>query len=143
MCIRDRAQLDAAENEQLDPEDLPDFVFDVDEEFDVLLEAEAEALGVLYVRGKAAERTLIWLEEWEAAAGDGAPQWLWLIDAGPGEGSLRFRRHSSRAGSWKTVLELPSHYSESAAEKSARKMIRRVFSGYIPADGKFISFDDF
>jgi hypothetical protein len=132
-----------AESEQLDDEGLPDFVYFIEDEFDVLLAAESEALGVLYIEGTAAKRTLVWLEEWEAAAEDGAPEWLWVIDDGASRSGLRFRRHSSRSGSWKTVLNVPSSFADRGEERAARSTIRRVFRGYVPAAERMISFDKF
>jgi len=139
----DEDLLAAAESEQLDEEDLPDFVFFIEDEFDVLLEAEAEALGVLYVSGSAVKRTLVWLEEWESAAGEGAPEWLWIIDERDRTGRLRFRRFSEKSGGWKTVLEMPPSFSERSEERAARAMIRKVFRGWVPTSEKYISFGKF
>ena len=132
-----------AESEQLDEEDLPDFVYNVEDEFDVLLAAEAEALGVLYIDGAAAKRTLVWLEEWEAAEREGAPEWLWIIDDGASANRLRFRRYSGKAGAWKTVFEMPPSFADRSEERAARATMRRVLRGYVPSAERMISFDSF
>jgi len=133
--------LASAESEQLDEEDLPDFVYYFEDEFDVLLAAEAEALGVLYIERAAVKRTLVWLEEWEAAAEEGAPEWLWIINDGASSSRLRFRRYSEKGGAWRTVFEMPASFGDRSEERAARAMMRKVLRGYVPSAERMISFD--
>jgi len=135
--------LASVESEQLDEEDLPDFVFFKEDEFDVLLAAESEDLGVLYLDGSASKRTLTWLEEWERAAGEGAPDWLWIIQEGAKNDRLRFRRFSNKSNSWTTVFEMPARQSDRASDEAGRTMMRRVFNGWVPTAERSIAFDKF
>ncbi|MEE2828169.1 MAG: hypothetical protein VX498_03190 [Myxococcota bacterium] len=131
-----------AESEELDEEDLPGFVYFRGDEDDVLLAAEVSGQGVLYISGTANRRTLVWLEEWEAAAAKGAPKWFWILDERPGRGRLRFRRFSSEEQSWTTVWAMPSDFDDRSEEKAARSKMRRIFRGYVPKQERTVPFGD-
>ena len=135
----DPASSEPDPEEMLDDEDLPDFAYwSVDEE-DVLLEAEVDSIGVMHIYGDAKKRTAVWLQEWEAANGDGAPEWYWVIHTGIGPGELEFKRYSSDADDWVTVFTMKSRGGDEAAD---REMMRRVFGGFVPEKGEVVEFGE-
>ncbi len=134
---------ESGKSEELDPDDMPDFIFYGVDEADVVLEAEVEAIGVLHFHGDAKDRAGLFLGDWRAAAQDGAPEWYWVLHSGIGPGKLIFQRYSSEADEWRTVFSIPSSFESADEEKAARAMIRRVFGGYIPGLEETIEFGEF
>ena len=116
---------------------MPEFVFYEDDEADILLDSEAESVGVVHVYGEAVYEIEDWLEQWYAASAMGAPEWSWILHPGSGAATLRLARYSEDADDWIVVFEVvPSEWEDVLEAGSGKQMMQDVFGGYVPSQKK-------
>lgn len=120
------------EESLFDIEEMPETVFEADDSDEAVLWAEAEAMGVVRVYGRAAENMEGWLGDLQDATDAGAPGWIWIVKPSSKPGLLRFQRYSQRRNRWLTVWEMPTEWRSGDERREAKEMMQRVFDSYVP-----------
>ena len=134
---------DLLDEDDTDFSSLPSYVYDEDDETDLLLDAEAVGVGVVHVYGAVTEDLGTWIAEVDKAAGMGAPEWFWILHPGGGAGKLDFQRYSNDTENWSSVYSIQLPFADELMEGSSRTMMRDVLGGYVPDQGKKVRFGDF